>query len=587
MAESNPQPSALSVRIHEMKTLVKISLAATFLFVGIFTGQTQAAEKNRHLIILAGQSNMGGMLRHDRTFGPLMKAAFPNDELLTIKSARGGQPIRRWYKKWAPANRDATESETAGDLYDQMIKSTKKVIGDKKPDTVTFLWMQGESDAKKDYYEVYAESFNGIITQLKNDLQRNDINFVIGRISDHDKRRDEWQQIRKIQVELANSSDRGAWIDTDEMNGEKDGLHYDKPGYQMLGTTFAKQTIKFIKASAKKPLKGTLDTLADEANIDLVKTFAQGGRYIRLEGRSLFLTSNFNPKGQRAGFWFDMAPDKIVPTLFNKSLPGAWDIAIAADHAFVCDYTRSLKVVDLRDHKWRQVASLKMPSNTENITIRGKFAYVANHVAGLTIVDITDPTKPSIVSNLNPRIDCDGLAFWKNCAVLYGHWESRLVLVDITDPVKPRKTGVYQHDKGTFTQGEVTVDGGLAYCTSKKGLVIVNITDPARTKLVKTVEIKGGVLDVKVMDGYAFLAVGNNGVRVFDVSDPAKAIEVGRCSGKKAQAFELAVRRAPHVKNTGKTTAKSTAPVSYYIYTAANRAAVLRFQPPAGKIAGS
>lgn len=317
-------------------------------------------------------------------------------------------------------------------------------------------------------------------------------------------------------------------------------------------------------------------------NIDLVKTLDAGGGYARLEGRSLFLTSNVDPKAQRAGFWFDTKPDPAAPALLNKSLPGAWDLAVAAGHAVVCDYTHYLKVFDLRNRQWREVARLKMPSMTENITIRGKLAYVANHVAGLTIVDIADPAKPSIVGRLNPRIDCDGLALWKDCAVLYAHWESRLVLVDITDPAKPRRTGVYQHDKGSFNQGEVAVDGGFAYCTSNNGLVIVNITDPAGAKLAKAVDVKGGIRDVAVMDGYAFLAAGGRGIRVYDVSDPANPVEVGRCPGKRAAALELAVLRAPRARGAGKPPAGRTraAAATYYIYAAAPRAKVLRFRPP-------
>jgi len=312
----------------------------------------------------------------------------------------------------------------------------------------------------------------------------------------------------------------------------------------------------------------------DSLNIEVLKTLDNtiGGGYVRLEGRSLFLTSNLDPKAQRAGFWFDVEPDPAAPVLLNKSLPGAWDVAVAADHAFVCDYTQVLKVFDLRDHQWRQVAELKMPSMTENITIRGTLAYIANHSAGLTIVDIADPAKPAIVSTLNPHIDCDGLALWKDCAVLYAHWESRLVLVDITDPAKPRQTGTYQHDKGSFNQGEVTVDGGFAYCTSNNGLVIVSITDPANPKLVKTVDIKGGIRDVAVMDGYAFLAAGGSGIRVIDVSDPANPTEVGRYT--RCQVSELAVLRAPQAQDAGKS------PASYTLYAATWPAQILRFRPP-------
>jgi hypothetical protein len=322
---------------------------------------------------------------------------------------------------------------------------------------------------------------------------------------------------------------------------------------------------------------------ADSLNIDLLKLLDVGGQYIRLEGRSLFLTWTVDPKAQQAGFWFDIEPDPASPVLVNKSLPGAWDVAVAGDHAFVCDYTAFLTVVDLRDHQWREVTKLKMPSYTENIEVRDKLAYVANHTAGLTVVDTADPAKPSIISNINPRIDCDGVALWKNYAVLYGHQESRLVLVDITDPAKPRQVGVYQHDKGSFNQAEVKVDGDFAYCTARTGLVIVNITDPANPKLVKTVDIKGGITDVTVMDGYAFLAAGRNGIRVFDVSDPANPTEVGRYPGNGAQAAnELAVLRAPQAQDVNKLPANQTrvVPASYLIYAAAPRAEVLRFRPP-------
>ncbi|KPL01531.1 MAG: hypothetical protein AMK75_04400 [Planctomycetes bacterium SM23_65] len=324
-------------------------------------------------------------------------------------------------------------------------------------------------------------------------------------------------------------------------------------------------------ASPARPVAGE-----DRMNVDLLKSLDGMGRYICLEGQYLFLTSDVNRKAQQPGFWFDIEPDPAAPVLVDKSLPGAWDVAIAGDHAFVCNYSSGLTVCDLQKRQWRKVVRIRMPSMTENIVIRGKLAYIANHTAGLTIVDIADPTKPSIVSNFNPRIDCDGLALWKNCAVLYGHSESRLVLVDITDPAKPRQVGVYQHDKGSFNQGEVKVDRGFAYCTSGKGLVIVNITDPANPKLVKTVDLRG-VNDVMVKDGYAFVAARANGIRVLDVTDPANPVEVGRYTDRAdLTASEIAVQRVAQKDRN------APAPAGYYLYVANRRgpAMVMLFRPP-------
>ena len=313
----------------------------------------------------------------------------------------------------------------------------------------------------------------------------------------------------------------------------------------------------------------------DKMNIDLVRPLDGKGGYVRLEGRDLFLTSDVNAKAQQAGFWFDVEPDPAAPALVDKSLPGAWDIAVAGDYAFLCDYTKALFVFDLRNRQWRQAAKLDMPSMTENIVIRGKLAYIANHTAGLTIVDITDPEKPAIVGKINPRIDCDGLALSKDCVVLYGHHESRLIMVDVNDPAAPKQVGLYQHDKGSFNQGEVAVVGDFAYCTSVNGLVIVNITDPANPKLVKTVEVKG-VNDVQVAEGYAFVAAGANGIRVLDVTDPANPVEVGRYADRgPLAASEVAVRRVADARG-------NAAPSGYYLYVANRRgpAVVMLFKPP-------
>ncbi|MCX6909195.1 MAG: hypothetical protein NTY01_14295, partial [Verrucomicrobia bacterium] len=177
--------------------------------------------------------------------------------------------------------------------------------------------------------------------------------------------------------------------------------------------------------------------------------------------------------------------------------------------------------------------------------------------------------KPVVVSNFNPGIDCDAVALWQDCAILYGHWESRLVLVDVSDPAKPRQTGVYQHDPKTFNQGEMEVENGFAYCTAVKSLVIVNVADRANPKLAKVVPFKGPTTDVIVKDGYAFVA-GAGGVRVLDVSNPLQPAEVG---SYKCAAANLAVQPA----------AASASSVGYYIYVADKKepAMVLLFHPPA------
>ena len=166
--------------------------------------------------------------------------------MIVVKSAQGGQPIRRWYKDWKPAQGDSPKAD--GALYDKLLTVVKEGIGTQKPDTLTFVWMQGERDAKENHGAVYAASLNGLLDQLRKDLKHEDLNFVIGRLSDFKAgAKTDWEVVRKAQVKVAESSPYGDWVDTDDLNGPKDGLHYDKPGYKELGKRFAEKSLALLK----------------------------------------------------------------------------------------------------------------------------------------------------------------------------------------------------------------------------------------------------------------------------------------------------------------------------------------------------
>lgn len=218
---------------------------------------SSAADK--HLFILSGQSNME-RLKPEISFTPTVEAAYGKENVTVVKSAQGGQPIRRWYKNWKPAKGDAPKA--TGDLYDVLMKAVNEATEGKKYDTVTFVWMQGEKDAKQKHGDVYAASMKGLIDQLAKDLGRDDVNFVIGRLSDFDmadKQYTHWTKVRKAQVSVAEASPRGAWVDTDDLNGEpseapqpeRKNLHYTDEGYKTLGKRFAEKAIELIKKNSK------------------------------------------------------------------------------------------------------------------------------------------------------------------------------------------------------------------------------------------------------------------------------------------------------------------------------------------------
>jgi lysophospholipase L1-like esterase len=143
------------------------------------------------------------------------------------------------------------------------MKKVKPAIEGKKIKTVTFIWLQGESDAQRirtdDDYEA---SFKGMVQTLEKDLDRKDINLVIARISDTDmenKRFKRWTMIRDLQVKLAKELPRATWVNTDDLNNcTVDGgktffndLHYTSEGYKILGKRYAEKAIELIKKNTE------------------------------------------------------------------------------------------------------------------------------------------------------------------------------------------------------------------------------------------------------------------------------------------------------------------------------------------------
>lgn len=219
----------------------------------------QPKPKGKHLFILSGQSNMA-RLNPANTFTPTIETALGSENILVVKSAQGGQAIRRWYRDWQlPDRNPAPIQNSKSDLYDTLMTKVNQAILEEQIASVTFIWMQGERDARQSWGDVYEESLLGLYRQICEDLNRNDINFVIGRLSDFDlpnNRYPHWTKIREIQVKVADSAPNFAWVNTDDLNdglnqlGEeiKNDLHLSEEGYAIFGKRLADKAIRLIKA---------------------------------------------------------------------------------------------------------------------------------------------------------------------------------------------------------------------------------------------------------------------------------------------------------------------------------------------------
>jgi hypothetical protein len=242
----------------QLAHLLPIGFALALIFiVPVCAG---GEKTGKHLFVLSGQSNMTGAVK--AAFTAHVDERYGKENTVVVMRMKSGRGIRFWLADYdQPADRGLTEKKMTsnGQEYKPLIEGAMAAAKDESFDTVGFIWMQGESDANNRLSEVYEESFLKLVGQLRKDLKREDLYYVIGRINDYARSRSDnahWHRVREAQVKLGKIQGN-AWIDTDNLNGgdadNPDGdIHFPRDGAEKLGQRFAKKAIELI---SKRPTR--------------------------------------------------------------------------------------------------------------------------------------------------------------------------------------------------------------------------------------------------------------------------------------------------------------------------------------------
>jgi hypothetical protein len=231
-----------------------LSLVALVVLTLGLPASADTKKTDQHLFILSGQSNMTGGLKTG--FAKTVEDTFGEDNVAVVHHSKSGRGIRFWDKdytfpdnyrfpgKGVPSERTKLQH---GQEYGPLIEKAREALDGKTFDTVTFVWMQGESDGMRGLGPAYEKSFLRLLGRLKKDLNRKDVAFVIGRINDSHMSEPNWKAMREVQVKLAEDADHGAWIDTDDLSEPDNGVHFPKENYPSLGQRFAEKAIVLIR----------------------------------------------------------------------------------------------------------------------------------------------------------------------------------------------------------------------------------------------------------------------------------------------------------------------------------------------------
>lgn len=262
----------------------------------------------------------------------------------------------------------------------------------------------------------------------------------------------------------------------------------------------------------------------------------------------------------------------------------AGGVAVSGKYVYLANQSDGLRIYEVSDPTNPvNIAHTNNPGPAEDVVVVGNYAYLANAGDGLRIYDVSNPTNPISVGEVsyglasgsaplgllvtndsayvaagnamqvfgvsNPAAPYFSNATTLNLSQVYGVgvWGTNVYVTD-------GSTGMYVYNlNDLFTPvAHVTSGGTIGYATwvtvagdlallanGGDGLRIYNVTNPAVPVNVGHA-ITGSFADwVVVVGNYAYIAQ-STGIQVYDISNPSQPILAGS-GGTAAAAFALAV----------------------------------------------
>jgi pimeloyl-ACP methyl ester carboxylesterase len=229
--------------------------------------------------------------------------------------------------------------------------------------------------------------------------------------------------------------------------------------------------------------------------------------------------------------WTDWACTTTNPALeFISQMGGFYGeaVVVRGNYAYVAGHEAGLRIVDVSmPSNPQEVGYYDTPGNAYDVALAGNYAYVADDNTGLRIINISNPSDPYEVG----YYDTPGYAYGVTLSGSYAYiadTTAGLRVVNISSPSNPYEVGSYSPSSSSDFIFDVVVAGNYAYLAAgSAGLQIVDIANPASPSSIGSYSTPGLAFGVAVAGNYSYIADYDQGLRIIDVSSPNSPYEVG------------------------------------------------------------
>lgn len=267
-------------------------------------------------------------------------------------------------------------------------------------------------------------------------------------------------------------------------------------------------------------------------------TFFASAAYAELKIDSVYpalgqLGHNLEATVSGQGFDYNTEVTMYLDTTNQRMIIGSVDtpnrainVTISGNYAFVADYVSGLQVIDISNPSAPQITgSVNTPNYAYCVAVSGFYAYVADSASGLQVIDVSNPANPQIIGSADTPDTARGVAVSGDYAFVADGYSGGLQVIDVSNPANPQIIG--SRDTLGSAYG-VTVVGLTAYVADGgNGLQVIDISVPSNPQIIGAVGTPGYAYSVSISGSYAYVADGSSGLQVIDVSNPSNPQIIG------------------------------------------------------------
>jgi hypothetical protein len=196
----------------------------------------------------------------------------------------------------------------------------------------------------------------------------------------------------------------------------------------------------------------------------------------------------------------------------------SYDVVIIDDYAYIANGMNGLVVVDVSDSSLpTEAAHLPLPGKSIALSVVGSNLYLLDEEDTLRVISISTPTSPTQTGKCALGVDLPQDLFTVDDLVYVAGRGSGIFIFDVSNPT-PSLVGSYNTPGQAYS---VLVSDTLAYVADGiKGLRVLNVADLGDITEIGFYDTNGVTQGLALKGTTIYLAEGSQGIKIFNVSDP-------------------------------------------------------------------